>query len=63
MARPIDIKKPESRVVIKDFPGFVPNADPHDIKPGVATKQVNSTSTRPGELRVRLGAQVLQFES
>lgn len=61
--RPPDLKAPEARVVIRDFAGFVPNADPHDIKIGAATEQINATSSRPGELRVRLGTQVLSFES
>jgi hypothetical protein len=63
MPRKPDPKAPEARVVIRDFAGFVPNADPHDLKPGTATEQINATSTRQGELRVRLGTQVLQFES
>lgn len=63
MPRKPDPKAPEARVVIRDFVGFIPNADPHDIKPGAATEQINTTSMRPGELRVRLGAQVLKFES
>lgn len=63
MPRKPDIKAPEARAVIKDFAGFMPNTDPHDIQPGAATEQINSTSTRQGELRVRLGTQVLQFES
>jgi hypothetical protein len=63
MPRNNDPKAPDARVVIRDFSGFVPNADPHDIKVGASTEQINATSTRPGELRVRLGTQVLQFES
>ena len=63
MPRKPDPKAPEARVVIRDFPGFTPNADPHDIKPGTAVEQINATSSRPGELRVRLGTQVLRFES
>jgi hypothetical protein len=55
--RPIDIIK------IKDFGGFMPNSDPHDVPPGVAISQVNATSVRPGELRVRLGFAVVRFDS
>ena len=57
-----DPKKPEAKVAIKDFGGFVTNADPHDVPPGTAVKQVNATSVRPGELRARPGARVVQFE-
>lgn len=63
MPRKPDIKAPEARVVIRDFPGFTPNADPHDLELGAAVEQINATSTRPGELRARLGTQVLKFES
>ena len=51
------------RVVIKDFPGYEPNVDPHDMPPGVAVRQVNAMSLRPGELRVRLGYAVVQFDT
>ncbi|MBX6312829.1 MAG: hypothetical protein IRY99_07935 [Isosphaeraceae bacterium] len=62
MARPQDPKRPEAVVAIRDFGGFVTNADPHDLPPGVAIVQVNATSVRPGELRARSGFKVVQFE-
>ena len=58
----IDAHKPDSRVMIRDFGGFVPNADPHDVEPGVATQQVNVTSVKKGELRGRLGFRVVKFD-
>ena len=61
--RNTDPAKPYGRVVIKDFLGYQPNIDPHDLPPGVAVSQVNAMSQRPGELRVRLGYTVVQFES
>lgn len=62
MPRQPDPKLPEAQVSIRDFAGFMPNADPHDLPPGVAVSQVNVTSLRPGELRVRGGTRVVQFE-
>ncbi len=62
MARRDDPKAPESQVAIKDFCGFVTNADPHDVPPGTAVKQVNAMSVRPGELRARPGVRVVQFD-
>ena len=61
--RNTDPAKPYGRVVIKDFLGYAPNVDPHDLSPGLAVSQVNACSMRPGELRVRLGYTVVQFES
>lgn len=63
MARPKDPKDPDGMVVIGDFGGFEPNADPHDIPPGVAIKQVNAMSWKPGELRVRPGFRVVMFDT
>jgi hypothetical protein len=57
-----DPKKPDGQVVIRDFGGFQSNTDPHDTTPGVAIVQVNATSVRPGELRVRQGFRVVNFE-
>ncbi len=56
------VKQPDGQVVIRDFGGFESNTDPHDLKPGVAIVQVNATSVRPGELRVRQGFRVVNFE-
>jgi len=62
MSTPRDAKKPDSRVVIRDFPGYQPNVDPHDIPPGVAVIQINAMSWKPGELRVRPGYTAVQFD-
>jgi hypothetical protein len=59
---PTDPKDEESRVEIRDFGGFVTAMDPHDLPPGVSQEQVNATSVRPGELRVRGGFRVLRFD-
>jgi hypothetical protein len=50
-------------VVIGDFGGWEPNADPHDVEPGVSIRQVNAMSWKPGELRVRPGFRVVQFDT
>ena len=62
MAHKDDTKTPEATVTIKDFGGFVTNADPHDVPPGTAVRQINATSVRPGELRARPGVKVVQFD-
>jgi hypothetical protein len=61
-AKQTDPKRPDSRVVIQDFAGFVANSDPHDLPPGAAQVQVNVTPSVPGELRVRQGYQVVRFD-
>lgn len=63
MARTIDPNKPQGRLVVKDFPGYAPNLDSHDLPPGVAVSQVNAMSIRPGELRVRPGFTVVRFDT
>ena len=62
--KPIDasIKDVDPRVVIRNFKGMSPNADPHDVVPGKSLHQVNVIAGPPGELRVRLGCQVVQFD-
>lgn len=62
MPREADPKKPLSKVTIRDFPGYRPNTDPHDLPPGVAIVQINAMSWRPGELRVRPGFKAVQFD-
>ena len=57
-----DTNKPDGRVVIRDFLGFQSNRDPHDMPVGTAIVQTNACSMRPGELRVRLGFAVVQFD-
>lgn len=58
-----DPKAPDAMILIRDFGGYEPNADPHDVAPGVAIAQVNATSLKRGELRVRLGYRPLKFEA
>ncbi len=53
--------KPERELVVRDFGGWRPDEDPHDLEPGSSTEQVNATSRRPGELRVRGGLKPLKF--
>jgi hypothetical protein len=62
MPRETDPKRADGAVDIRDFGGFVTNADPHDVRPGTAVEQVNATSVRPGELRARPGTKVVQFD-
>lgn len=62
MATERDPKKPDTKVVIRDFPGYQPNVDPHDMPPGVAIVQVNAMSWKRGELRVRPGFLAVQFD-
>jgi hypothetical protein len=57
-----DPKAVDSAVAMRDFPGLVTNADPHDLKPGAAQVQVNVASSRPGELRAREGWRRLLFD-
>ena len=58
-----DPNKPTGRLIIRDFPGYRPNEDAHDLPPGVAVTQINAMSLRPGELRVRPGFTVVQFDN
>lgn len=58
----VDRNKPQGRMVMKDFPGFRPNVDPHDLPPGVAISQINAVSWKAGELRVRPGFAVVEFD-
>jgi hypothetical protein len=52
----------ETSVQISDFAGLVVNADPIDVAEGAASDQVNCTSIIPGELRVRGGVKIVNFE-
>ena len=56
-------QRAKSQVEIKDFPGLVLNADPHDLPPGAAADQVNAQSDVPGELTTRRGLRVVSFET
>lgn len=53
---------PQSQVRIRDFPGLNLESDPHDLKPGVASVQVNCDSANVGRLKSRLGFRVVKFE-
>lgn len=57
-----DPHTPDARVEIRDFGGWQPNTDPHDLPPGAAQAQVNATVVRLGELRPRLGTRVVLFD-
>lgn len=59
---PSDPKEAESRVRITDFGGMACGLDLHDIDPGESYYQVNVVPFHPGELRVRRGFVVCQFE-
>ena len=50
-------------VVIRDFSGIESNVDPHDLTIGKSVHQLNVGSGPRGELRVRLGAIPLRFDS
>lgn len=60
MGQPAD---PQKQLAIRDFAGLVDNNDPHDPQPGAAERQTNCCSLRPGELVVRHGYKVVQFDS
>lgn len=64
MARKVadPMKVPVDVLILSDFRGLMTNADPHDLPPGAAIKQVNATSFRDGELRCRGGCKELSFE-
>jgi hypothetical protein len=51
-----------TRLVLKDFPGLVTDADPHDVPKGAAREQLNVAAERPGELKPRLGYRLLRFD-
>lgn len=64
MARVVeDPNRPPARLVIRDFPGFQSNVDPHDLSPGTSQTQKNVMALRQGELRIRPGYQAVWFES
>jgi len=50
-------------IVIREFLGLVTNRDPHDVKPGEAVHQLNCGMGPRGELRVRMGAKPVSFDS
>lgn len=57
-----DPNTPPRRLILRDFPGYRSNQDPHDLTPGMAMSQINAMSMRIGELRVRPGYRVVYFE-
>lgn len=60
---PDDPKASDQRVRITDFAGMSPGTDLHDNDPGESWYQVNVVPFHPGELRVRRGFVVCQFET
>ena len=46
-----------------DFPGLRTNADPHDLKPGESTVQVNCTGSTRGTLKTRYGVKKAAFDN
>ena len=52
-----------AKVILEDFPGLVNNIDPFDSPPGAAEIQVNCCSILMGELRVRGGYRLVNFEA
>jgi len=57
-----DLKAPDSRVNVRDFPGLIVNIDPNDLPPGAGRIQRNATSVRPAELRARPGFKEVTFD-
>ena len=60
MGQPAD---PQAQIAIRDFPGLMDNADPHDLEPGAAERQVNACCIHPGELTVRHGFKLVTFDN
>ena len=50
-------------IVMRDFSGMACNMDPHDLPPGRSVSQINVGVGPQGELRVRLGAVPVRFDS
>jgi hypothetical protein len=44
------------------WPGLMTNADPHDLPAGAAVVQINCYARRPGELSVRRGHRIVEFD-
>ena len=55
-------EKEIAQVLIRDWPGLVTQADRQDLAPGAGQIQVNLQSDRPGEMRVRRGLTLVQFD-
>ncbi len=60
-ADPRDRREPDDKVVVREWSGWVPNADPHSLPPGASPSANNVTSVRPGEMTVRMGAKLVKF--
>ena len=56
-------RKPESRVVIREFGGLVSNRGELLGQPGDALVQKNMLSSSPGKLEVRKGRRALAFDA
>lgn len=55
------MERPETGVVITDFPGLASNRGRLAGKPGDALSQINLWSPGPGKLQVRKGRRTLAF--
>jgi hypothetical protein len=53
----------QTRLVMRDFAGFITNVDPLDMPPGAGLVQVNLLSREEGEMLVRRGLAPLRFEN
>lgn len=52
----------DNSVELRQFAGLILHTDRHDLPPGAAQKQINIRSDRPGELNVRRGMRLIQFD-
>jgi hypothetical protein len=52
----------KTNVDLLDFPG-IQDLDPRDLEPGGAETQVNFCSLVQGEMQVRQGYRIVQFEN
>jgi hypothetical protein len=54
--------EPADGIEMRDFPGLVKNTEPRDVPPGGAEEQINACSLVVGELTVRHGYRMVQFD-
>lgn len=57
-----DARIETGKIRVKEWIGYIPNSDPHDLPPGASPDTLNVTSVRPGELTVRLGVSEVKFD-
>ena len=53
---------PKTAIELKDFQGMSSVFDPNDISPGVSRLQVNVTGQNRGQLDVRGGLWLIEFD-